>query len=395
MSHRQEAVLLRFLGSHCKFSDVVKSCDKLLDSELPLFDARSPSSLSSSPATPLQSRMRPERSRSRPTSAIFLSTSLPSLITSAAALSSLTATDSSSPGDALPSPLQQSLSLDTHERVSEGQRRRTTLFGTFSRGKGKGKLREMADFDDEATGSAVMADPEQNKMQVQAGLKSFFDDFRQLLTPAFVSLSDVCFVVEGKAFHVHKLMLVARSSYFRTFFRYEAGSGPFDFNWLSAQTFQQVTEFLYTGMVGNLLLEHAGPLLVAADMLNLEGLIDICELMLSTWVSNVENPVEVMELLQDSGDFGARQLRTACIERLGACYSQISETPEYSALDSEMKKQILAARKSRYQLSSSSSSTRSTSPPSSFFVQSDSSPSLSSSSLSVATGHFTTRRSTY
>jgi hypothetical protein len=368
-------VLLRFLGSHCKFNDVVNSCDKLLDSDLPLFETLStsppPSSLPPHSGnnninngddrshSPLRQHV--ERSYSSPSSPQRASPSSPTSFSH----NTLHTSVSSLPSAPLSS-LSSSLPLASERRI----RSKSSFFESIGRSKGKSKSKDWEQLEARVDSDGETSSNGSNgatKMQIQAGLKSYFDDFRQLLNPAFVSLADVCFVVEGKSFHLHRLILVSRSSYFRTYFRYETGFGPFDFSWMSSCTFHQVTEFLYTGNVEGLLIEHAGPLLVAADMLNLEGLIDICELMMGTWVSNVENPIEVIELLLDSGHFGARQLRIACIEKLASCYSQISETPEFEALDPELKKLILAARKSSSQ-ASSSASTRSSSPPSSFFV---------------------------
>jgi len=299
----QEALLLRLLGSYVKFTEVVNSCDRLLDSTVfgRAHAAQSPSpSLPSSPLTP-------------------------------------------QPAGLLPFP-----ELPTPVRKEE--RKRKSWKGTFSL-KGKAKAEGAPDFLD---GSDLGRAPP--RMQIQAGLKSYFDDFRQLLGPAFASLCDVCFVVEGKPFPLHRLILVSRSSYFRSYFKYEAGTGPFDLPDMSTDTFGLVIEFLYTGAVQNLNIEDAGPLLVAADMLNLEGLIDICELMMGRWVSGVEDPLEVLELLQDSGDFGARQLRSACVDKLAACYPQIADSPEYATLDFSLKTQILAARKAACALSPSSTS---------------------------------------
>lgn len=120
-------------------------------------------------------------------------------------------------------------------------------------------------------------------------------------------LTDVTFQVDGETIHAHKIILAARSEYFRNLLygemRESSATADGDngvvitVQDVSAGSFRRILSYLYTGYPGKELKAHeAVDLLTCTDFYQLNGLKNVCE----TFLAGILSPGNALELLQQS-----------------------------------------------------------------------------------------------
>lgn len=133
------------------------------------------------------------------------------------------------------------------------------------------------------------------------------------LGEAFVNsaaLSDVCFLVEGRPLHAHRIVLVAASDAFRAMFGgayREAGASPVHIPNIRYRVFESMLRYIYTG--------HLQPdrdtaleLLQASDQYLLDGLKRVCEAKIAETLS----PQTLPDACQLSERHSAPRLAAGC-----------------------------------------------------------------------------------
>lgn len=95
--------------------------------------------------------------------------------------------------------------------------------------------------------------------------------------------SDIELVVEGKVYKTHRIVLMARSTYFRKMFEFDPRRTRFDILGVSIDAMDMVLNFIYRAQTGDWdemsKEQHTEKLhatLIAADMMALDGLLDAC-----------------------------------------------------------------------------------------------------------------------
>ena len=105
-----------------------------------------------------------------------------------------------------------------------------------------------------------------------------FSDVSLLFDTRF---TDFVFTVDNKDFKVHKVLLAAKSDVFCAMFTTESMCEYNDnraiITDISAQVFEALIQYMYTGKIGKSLINIVHDLLIAADKYNVKGLKKLCE----------------------------------------------------------------------------------------------------------------------
>ncbi|PWA58123.1 ARM REPEAT PROTEIN INTERACTING WITH ABF2 [Artemisia annua] len=142
-------------------------------------------------------------------------------------------------------------------------------------------------------------------------------------------VSDVTFIVEGKRFYAHRIVLLASSDAFRAMFDggyKERDAKDVQIPNISWETFELMMRFIYTGSV-ELNVGIAKDLLKAADQYLLDGLKRLCEY---TMAQNIK--ADNLALMYDlSETSNAVSLRNACILFVLEQFNELHSKPWYAS----------------------------------------------------------------
>ncbi|CAL1129025.1 unnamed protein product [Cladocopium goreaui] len=156
---------------------------------------------------------------------------------------------------------------------------------------------------------------------------SLVSDLRDFLNDA--KLSDVTFIVEGKAVYAHKLLCM-RCSYFRAMFdgqMREAQQKTITINNVSHRVFLALLEYLYTDEF-EISMEIAMDLFVAADQFGIERLKRLCEKKILVSI-NIDSAATI---LQAANMHIANDLRQSCMDFILRNFDAVSKTPAFEEM---------------------------------------------------------------
>ncbi|XP_074115591.1 speckle-type POZ protein B-like isoform X2 [Cotesia typhae] len=154
------------------------------------------------------------------------------------------------------------------------------------------------------------------------------DDFRDLL--ATKTKSDIVIIVGNKKFDAHKIVLIARSNFFKAMFSHdmkESKENKVTIPDIDPKIFEKLLEFIYTDQIGDLD-DFAEELLEASDKYQLQGLKETCEISLAKTL-NTENAIKVL-ILADR--YNATQLKEIVRRHININFTEIKNTEDYKAL---------------------------------------------------------------
>ena len=170
--------------------------------------------------------------------------------------------------------------------------------------------------------SGCPGDSKQAQLQVAIDLEQILDE---------PTLSDVTFVVNGRNFQAHRIILAARSPVFGALFQNEFREmkikSTVDIVDIDADVFEELLRFVYTGRVNQLeqLAEH---LLFASNKYDMRELKTMCEDELSRRLS-VENAARTLIL---SDLHSSRRLKCKAIHFINQHSTDVVETPGWKDL---------------------------------------------------------------
>lgn len=174
-------------------------------------------------------------------------------------------------------------------------------------------------------------------------------DFGNLLASGMGS--DVTLLVSEKNFRVHKVILSARSSVFRTMFesRFKEGAArEVDIQDIDSEVMEDLLAFIYTGAVRNVtgvegteLLDRWERILLGADRFGLEALFREAETVISSQLSNGNAARILSTTLRVPAARSLRNEALLFVERF-----PLGET-ELDSLDAEALKAIIKARETK------------------------------------------------
>ena len=144
-------------------------------------------------------------------------------------------------------------------------------------------------------------------------------------------ISDLTLVVEGRKIHVHRAILFARSSHFRSMFTSgmrECGDGLVHIPDAPYDAMKVMLVYLYTGDVP-LTPALAMPVLCLADRYMIAGLKRLCESVLVGAI-NIET---VVVMLEAATQYSASHLQQECLMFAVAHFQELVHTADYVTLD--------------------------------------------------------------
>lgn len=142
---------------------------------------------------------------------------------------------------------------------------------------------------------------------------------------------DCTLVVDGEEFPIHKSVLAASSQYFRALFTTdmkEKGNSILTLHGFSAQTFKSLINYVYTGQV-TLNQVSITPLYAAADMLQLEGLKDLCH----DYLLNQICASNCIGIWKHAVTFSNRKLEHSSWQYMMAYFTDVKESQEFLCLN--------------------------------------------------------------
>jgi hypothetical protein len=157
---------------------------------------------------------------------------------------------------------------------------------------------------------------------IQRADSDIFSYFTSLLrTHRF---ADVKLVIEGEEVPAHRVILAARSRYFRSLLHGHFAEGAEDcaqvaLHAVKLHSFKHVLEYLYTDAVNSAVFSSQEELLgvlECAGMLGVDGLLDDCENHLLNLLHEDARNDQIMPLLQVAETFGCSKLYWQCLKFL-------------------------------------------------------------------------------
>ncbi|MCI4376962.1 hypothetical protein PGIGA_G00197720 [Pangasianodon gigas] len=146
-------------------------------------------------------------------------------------------------------------------------------------------------------------------------------------------LCDVCLLVGGRAFQVHRLVLAASGPYFSALFNSamsEAREEEVHIAGVEADVFESLLEFIYTGCV-EVTVENVQDLMMAADMLQLAELVLIC----GEFLRSHMEPGNCVGIYQFLEQIGYSELLEFTQNYIHAHFLQVCEAEEFSSLSKD------------------------------------------------------------
>jgi len=165
-------------------------------------------------------------------------------------------------------------------------------------------------------------------------------EMKQLID--YKHLSDITFSVNDRDFHLHKVILGSRSIWFENLcvngkFK-ESSQSVIKLETISKEIFEIVVEYIYTGYanVGALAVQ----ILLAADELDLKGLLKICESEILHHLT-IEN---IISTAQFAERYNASTLLEECIKIILDNEKTLQSTTEFTELSSNIKLKLKELR---------------------------------------------------
>ncbi|XP_019356931.1 PREDICTED: actin-binding protein IPP [Gavialis gangeticus] len=152
-------------------------------------------------------------------------------------------------------------------------------------------------------------------------------------------LCDVQLLVGNKAFGVHRLVLAAGSPYFAALFTggmKEASKEVVQIRGIEAGAFQLLLDFIYTGIV-NINENNVQELIIAADMLQLTEVVDLC----CEFLKGQIEPLNCIGLFQFSEHIACHDLMEFTENYIHAHFLEVLSGEEFLALTKEQLTKIL------------------------------------------------------
>uniref|UniRef100_A0A7M4FM30 Intracisternal A particle-promoted polypeptide n=1 Tax=Crocodylus porosus TaxID=8502 RepID=A0A7M4FM30_CROPO len=152
-------------------------------------------------------------------------------------------------------------------------------------------------------------------------------------------LCDVQLLVGDKAFGVHRLVLAAGSPYFAALFTggmKEASKEVVQIRGVEASAFQLLLDFIYTGIV-NINENNVQELIIAADMLQLTEVVDLC----CEFLKGQIEPLNCIGLFQFSEHIACHDLMEFTENYIHAHFLEVLSGEEFLALTKEQLIKIL------------------------------------------------------
>jgi len=154
--------------------------------------------------------------------------------------------------------------------------------------------------------------------------------------------SDITFIVQGKPIHAHKVVMCARSEYFRGMFAHgmkEAHASEIIIPDTRYETFLALVEFLYTDK-DEVDLDGALELLRLANMYGVPRLSALIEMQVAKHI-DVET---VCAVFQEADTYSCRDLRDTCLRFLLNNFDAVSKTSSFLDLRRDLIGEVLNAR---------------------------------------------------
>jgi len=159
----------------------------------------------------------------------------------------------------------------------------------------------------------------------------------------FNYLSDVTISVDGITFKLHKVILMARCKFFEGMLSHnfkENKSNSITLDSMTADVFEKVVEYIYTGRIVDLPAQLCMDILVAANLLGLKRLTTICEKALQPLLDE-DNVVAVC---QGAEYHNANQLIEVCVHVMVRNYTVVSNQSEFAYLSEQTQKRTTEER---------------------------------------------------
>lgn len=160
------------------------------------------------------------------------------------------------------------------------------------------------------------------------------------------ALSDVTIHVEGRQFKLHRIILAARSEYFRTMFTgpfAESSARDIALDDMDAASFVEIVRHIYTDALPSEEALRRGlvlPLLRHSQALGLPRLSRVCQRFLEAHL----RPDSACASLETADALGLVPLRRACMRYVLANYSSVSCTAGFVSLREDLLREVLARR---------------------------------------------------
>ncbi|XP_035678010.1 kelch repeat and BTB domain-containing protein 2-like [Branchiostoma floridae] len=167
---------------------------------------------------------------------------------------------------------------------------------------------------------------------------SFFDTIGDLQKAGV--LQDVVLEVEGRQFPCHRLVLSARSPYFRAMFTSdmaESRQKTVVLQDMDADVFEEILSYIYSGTL-HVSLDKVQPLYQAADLLQLDYVRDTCS---SYMAMNVDCSTCV-DLYQFADFFSIDKVQNRSLHFICRFFSEVSHTEEFYSLSANQLTEIIS-----------------------------------------------------
>lgn len=218
--------------------------------------------------------------------------------------------------------------------------------GNLEASSENGDLKEVVGQDVPACGQKIAMDIQfQDKREVSNSnqAEKWFQESKmycQLDNDALTDHADVCFIVEGKKFRSHQVILASRSDYFKArlsrttgFLEGKDGLQNGDLmlleeHDLSAEAFEKLLEYMYTDKVADVDSEHAEEMFDAASRYLL---FPLKRAVADALLPHLEHasPAELCDWLMLADMYGVWKIREHCLDAMALNFETFAETREF------------------------------------------------------------------